>query len=345
MISHSTGIVGAVAAASLSALWLIRRLSRRKPQLPLPPSPKGLPLLGNLLDIPDTAPWEKFHQWAMSLVNILYLNVAGKNIVVLDMAEVASDLIEKRSSLYSGRMPMGNELVGWNFGFQDYGTFWFLDDPDNMPEENIRYMAAEISISALYRLEMEQKDDFYITSAAQGIAPSAELLNWITGITFRQKAQEAGDAVRKVLEVLYRASKAIYDEGAASMVSFTSLSLKNMEDKRPGDVYTEDDIKKCADALFSAGTDIKELDSIVKPGQLPDFDSQQSLLYISAIVNETLRWRNIVPQVEDEYRGYRLLAQSIIIPNAWVMLHNEDVYPRPFDFNPDLNSKPEGLYR
>jgi DNA polymerase II small subunit/DNA polymerase delta subunit B len=87
----------------------------------------------------------------------------------------------------------------------------------------------------------------------------------------------------------------------------------------------------------------QEIDAVVKPGQLPDFDDEDSLPYITAIVKETLRWRDVLPicekpcflivfrfsdelictaiphylHVEDEYKGYRLPAGSIIVPNAW----------------------------
>lgn len=35
--------------------------------------------------------------------DILYLNVAGQSIVVLDTAEAVTELLEKRSSVYSSR--------------------------------------------------------------------------------------------------------------------------------------------------------------------------------------------------------------------------------------------------
>ena len=75
--------------------------------------------------------------------DILYLNVAGTSLVVLDTSETAMELLEKRSSIYSGRslhffdrfnsliftssrarMPMMNELMGWNFhfAFMAYGA-------------------------------------------------------------------------------------------------------------------------------------------------------------------------------------------------------------------------------
>jgi len=86
----------------------------------------------------------------------------------------------------------------------------------------------------------------------------------------------------------------------------------------------------------------KDLDSVVKPGHLPDFDDEESLPFITAIVKETLRWRDVTPfaiphylDFDDEYKGYRIPAGSIIIPNAWAMLHDERVYPEPFKFKPE----------
>jgi len=45
---------------------------------------------------------------------------------------------------------------------------------------------------------------------------------------------------------------------------------------------------------------------------------------------------------DDEYRGYRLPAGSIVIGNAWAILHDEAIYPDPHDFKPErflLNGK------
>jgi cytochrome P450 len=38
-----------------------------------------------------------------------------------------------------------------------------------------------------------------------------------------------------------------------------------------------------------------ELDSVVKTGHLPDLEDQSSLPYITALVKETLRWRDVIP--------------------------------------------------
>lgn len=41
-----------------------------------------------------------------------------------------------------------------------------------------------------------------------------------------------------------------------------------------------------------------EIDRVIKPGHLPDFDDQESLPYISAIVKESARWKDTAPLCE-----------------------------------------------
>ena len=67
-----------------------------------------------------------------------------------------------------------------------------------------------------------------------------------------------------------------------------------------------------------------ELDAVVGPSRLPDFDDQPSLPYVSAVIKECLRWRSGVPLgiprrsiEDDEYRGYFIPKGSIVIANLW----------------------------
>lgn len=67
-----------------------------------------------------------------------------------------------------------------------------------------------------------------------------------------------------------------------------------------------------------------ELEAVVGPGRLPDFDDQPDLPYVSAVIKECLRWKSVVPLgiprrsiQDDEYRGYFIPKGSIVIANLW----------------------------
>lgn len=403
--------------ASFLILCLYLRWRKARYSLPLPPGPRKLPIIGNMLDMPDGFEWETYHRWCKDLgSDIIHLDVAGTSIIVIDTTEAAMDLLEKRSSIYSGRprMPMINELMGWSFhfGFMPYGDLWrqhrrvmhqsfhptaaarfrptelkathgllrrLLDEPDNLLG-HLRQMAGETIISITYGLEVLPKNDPYITLGELGAhtllkaaVPGAFLVDsipalkyipyWMPFSGFKHKAREWRQHALSVLNTPFEIAKRNIVNGEFEP-SFTSDSLEKMDEA--GDLEQQEFvIKSTAGTLYQAGADTtvsalsscvlgllsnpeafkkaqREIDNVVKPGQLPSFDDEASLPYITAIVNETLRWRDVAPtavahflHVEDEYRGYRIPKGSIIIANAWAMLHDETFYPDPFAFNPD----------
>ncbi|RXW22027.1 hypothetical protein EST38_g3853 [Candolleomyces aberdarensis] len=387
--------------ATGALLYTINR--RRKPSLPLPPGPKGLPLVGNLFQMPAELQWIKYHEWSTELnTDVLHLQVAGTDIIVLDNYNAAADLLEARSSLYSGRprMVMVMELMGWdfNFGFRYYGDYWrkhrrlaqtslqataikqyrphlaqatrkllkrLLDERDDgnlIP--HLRQLTAETILSVAYGIEIQQENDPYIKlseAANQGAiiagVPGAFLVDtipilkyvpaWFPGASFKQKAREWHKMTRAM------------------------TNLQKIEAGEKDDAFTEDVLRNTLAALYSGGSDTTvstiatsilgllehpevvkkaqaQIDSVVKPGHLPDLDDEPSLPYITAIVKEALRWREVTPfgvphalSTDDEYKGYRLPAGAIVIVNEWAMLHDENVYADPFEFKPDRFIDPE----
>ncbi|TCD68726.1 hypothetical protein EIP91_010010 [Steccherinum ochraceum] len=85
-----------------------------------------------------------------------------------------------------------------------------------------------------------------------------------------------------------------------------------------------------------------ELDAVVGPSRLPDFNDLPELVYLRAVVLELLRWMPTVPlglphfiKQEDRYRGHRIPRGSIVIANVWAMLRNSEDYPEPEKFKPE----------
>ncbi|KAJ2934994.1 hypothetical protein H1R20_g2117, partial [Candolleomyces eurysporus] len=412
----------------LAVIALLYGLSKRwkRSKLPLPPGPKGAPLIGNLLQLPTELEWIQYHEWCKEYgTDILYLNVAGKDIIVLDTSKAANDLLENRSSLYSGRphLPMVIDLVGcdWQTGVLTYGTRWrkhrrllhhsfhsaavkqfrphiikatrnllkrLLDDPDPLNIiPHIRHMTGVMLLSVTYGFEIQQENDPHIKKSeaavlalAAALVPGTFLVDvipilkyvptWFPGASFQRKAREWRTLIREIVETPYAEVKKDRESGK-NTISMVSTSLQKIEEGTKDDAFTEEIIRDSAGSLFTAGSDSTasaiascilgllehpevlkkaqaQIDTVVKPGELPELEDEPSLPYITAIVKETLRWREVAPIAiphlltgEDEYRGYRLPAGAIIVPNAWAMLHDETVYPNPFTFNPDRFINPE----
>jgi hypothetical protein len=60
-IDNTTILLG-VGFVSLT-VWLYSILVKRPNPAPFPPGPKGLPLIGNIADLPTSQPWVTFAKW------------------------------------------------------------------------------------------------------------------------------------------------------------------------------------------------------------------------------------------------------------------------------------------
>lgn len=107
----------------LIAVAIIRRLLAN-PKGRLPPGPKGLPLIGNVGDLPPPGQPEHFHwlKFKDKYGPIASITVFGQPIVILHDHALTLELLEKRSSIYSERPQsfFATEMCGWApwIGFQ-----------------------------------------------------------------------------------------------------------------------------------------------------------------------------------------------------------------------------------
>ena len=111
---------------ALACVKLLRSWSQSRILPPLPPGPRGLPLIGNALDMPAVEQWEAsrklgeaygeqhiIHLPSLSSASyianmfspgpIVHLNILGTPYIFLNSYEAAIDLFEKRGVKHSSR--------------------------------------------------------------------------------------------------------------------------------------------------------------------------------------------------------------------------------------------------
>ncbi|KAH6904124.1 cytochrome P450 98A3 [Coprinopsis sp. MPI-PUGE-AT-0042] len=118
-------------ALGLTVFIVGRRLRdnrRRNPRgLPLPPGPKGLPIIGSALEVPSQRPWLTYTKWRKEYGDVVYAEALGKPMLILNSFSVIHELLEKRASNFSHRpvFPVV-ELMGfdWTFSIMNYGSWW-----------------------------------------------------------------------------------------------------------------------------------------------------------------------------------------------------------------------------
>ncbi|KAF7985953.1 hypothetical protein HWV62_43900 [Athelia sp. TMB] len=115
----------------LIAIYIVyASLSPRSRRARLPPGPSGWPIIGNIFDVPrSSAEWIDYRNMGEKYnSDIIYLNVLGTPIVVLNSFDAVTELLEKRAAIYSDRphFVMVQDLMDWAgaMSLLPYGSFW-----------------------------------------------------------------------------------------------------------------------------------------------------------------------------------------------------------------------------
>ncbi|CAE6432963.1 unnamed protein product [Rhizoctonia solani] len=120
-------------ALTVSGLALVRYywFGSHGRKLRHPPSPKSLPFVGNLFSIPPGLDHLAYTELGRQLKSdIVYLNLLGQPLIILNSARAASELLEKHSASHSDRVtaPMVSDptLLDWSgfVGMMPYSDLW-----------------------------------------------------------------------------------------------------------------------------------------------------------------------------------------------------------------------------
>ncbi|TFY82318.1 hypothetical protein EWM64_g1690 [Hericium alpestre] len=137
-ISPETVAYGALFVAGV---MLVKRLLTSRRRLPLPPGPKGWPIIGNIFDMPQEAAG-----------GLIYLNLFGQPAIVVNDASIAAAMLDKKSVMYADRpaLVVGGEVAGFN---QGVGLMHYGDRFRESRRMMHRHMGSRSSMEKFYGAE------------------------------------------------------------------------------------------------------------------------------------------------------------------------------------------------
>ncbi|KAF8578978.1 putative CyP450 monooxygenase [Ramaria rubella] len=192
---------------------------------------------------------------------------------------------------------------------------------------------------------------------------------WFPGASFKRKARIWRQSILKLPLVPFEAVKEAIRAGTAPPSVVASM-LEETPDKKNAPPNVEEGIRYTAAAAYAAGADTTvsalkafvlamvlypgaqqkaqaELDAVLGD-RLPEFSDRENLPYVNALCKEIHRWHTVGPlgvahavTKDDVYGKYFIPRGSIVLANAWAMLHDEKTYgPNTDQFIPDRFFQP-----
>ncbi|KAM0352989.1 hypothetical protein ACHAPU_001874 [Fusarium lateritium] len=275
MLTTTTLLTGV--GLGLVVYVLLRALQVSKIPL-LPPGPRGLPVFGNLKDLPPPGVPEATH-WLKHkdlYGPISSVTIMGQTIIVVNDAKIAFELLDKRSKKYSSRptMVFSGEMVGWgdSVGFQGYNDRFRTYRKNMSRIIGSKTAAAEEAGSFILKIAYNYtaepfKQDVLIDMAgkcmddfAKSGAPGAFLVDvlpflryvpdWMPGTSFKRLARQWSAELEDLIEKPYAFVKYQHSLGKQDN-SFATQLLE------AGDSTAEEKLtnKWSAASLYAAGAD------------------------------------------------------------------------------------------
>ncbi|KZT61614.1 cytochrome P450 [Calocera cornea HHB12733] len=357
----------------LAILLLLLRIirSRGQPSRPLPPGPRGLPILGNLLQVPSSLLFLKLAEWAKEYGPIYSYSMAGQPIVVLNGVKEASDILDRCSALTSDRprlIKLNQYLCrGLDFGIMPRNNTW-------RKHRRAAHEGLNIRVSKDYRPIQEEETRLLVEGlllhpeldVVKHLHRQSSSLAW-REIFGRESISLGGPDPSAPMEEIFRVLFLAMMPGGSFVDTFPFLNplisrskwIRQFYDETTtffvnafSEPQTETALRYFLVAMLlhpeTASAARAQLDSVVG-GRPPTFLDYDQLPQIEAMVKEVLRWRPPAPlglphcATEDiVYGDYLIPKGSIIFSNLWSIGRDPSVYPSGDAFKPSRFLTPSG---
>ncbi|KAG1730688.1 cytochrome P450 [Suillus paluster] len=210
MVESYMIIFSAIGCAIIAEGW---RTTRKKANgMALPPGPRLLPFLGNILDIDVARPWLTYAEWGKQYGDIVYSRLFGQHFIIVNSEKVARTIVDKHSAIYSDRPVIAtNEYFGFSFntGLLPYGDTFrmhrklfhqvlrveasnsyqdlylrkahelvvnLFDAPEEV-ERHLNTFAASLILAVTYGYETQPMDDPFVTSVQKVISIGNQIIS------------------------------------------------------------------------------------------------------------------------------------------------------------------------
>ncbi|KAM5536771.1 hypothetical protein V8D89_009489 [Ganoderma adspersum] len=249
-------------------------------------------------------------------------------------------------------------------------------------KSHVRYTFLATVLKVVYGISLTEDHDEYAATfevsaegISRGLAPGRykimemlpflkELPKWVPGFGSLADLDRWRAAIKEVKEAPFAHTR----ESMARGEGFDSIIAKTLavaENTVGHEETHEEMVKGIGLTSYEAGADTSfialqafflamslhpdvqrkaqaELDAVVGPGRMPEFSDSDSLVYVNAVIKETLRWHTVTPlglahatTADDELHGYFIPAGTVVLANIWACMHDPTLYQDPHVFRPE----------
>ncbi|XP_041727439.1 cytochrome P450 2B5-like [Coregonus clupeaformis] len=284
----------------------------------VPPGPRPLPILGNLLQLDPVNPLKDLERLKRRYGNVFSLYIGSRPVVVLNGLEAVREALVTRTAEFSGRpnhLMISDITEGKGIGFLIPSLYEL--------------------IPALRALPLPFKKAFHIYDEIKEHAQKA---------VTRHKSSRVTGEPRDLIDCYLDQIDKIGDGGSTfNDVQMVFLLI----DLFIAGTDTTSNTLRCAILHLMTNQHIQErchweIEDVIEGRSYASFEDRHAMPYVQAVIHESQRMADTVPlsvfhmtSCNTQLHGYQLPQGTMVIPNLSSVLHEEGQWKFPQEFNPD----------